>query len=532
MFKNLNSNIELPKLRFGKLKLPKLNVKKVKVISGGIVAIDPYSIKTYNYKDNTISNGNINFYDRKNFYISYIYLKDFISGTIEVSRGINDEDLKDAIEIAAYDEFGIDSSIDYLIKYIEITINNSDNRVFNIFAIPYYKIDEIFEDITSIKHIDYITPAPLLHSALYKKDILPRGNVDCFLHFDYDDAYLCIYNDGEFIYSKSLTHSLKKINEEFEKYVAQHIDTKEFFNLLKLQGLKSSDSTVQKNLMKIFGDVFSYANDIIAFAKRSNGIDEIHNIYISSKIGEIKGIEEFCVNYTSIQTKKLDVKSSKNSSEVEIDPLVHMMIVTAKNYKENPDSDNFNISTFQKEPPFFITPTGILTKVTAASILLAALYPTFEYFQKVTYDKKYKNLSVINVQLENKVVKMKEALSSILKEQKSIEKKLEEKNKELGFRTKLLREIYNKKVNYAMKAKILNDLFSKVNKHNSKVAELRNHQREFILTVRSSKDKYITELMKDLSQNKNYQVVTDLIKKDDNKSFYESSIKVSINGSF
>jgi hypothetical protein len=531
MLEKLNKKIELPKFKLKKLSLPKLNIKKVKVISGGIVALDPYNKLVYNFADNTISKGNISFYDRKNFYISYIYLKDLIVGSIEINRAILEDDLKDAIEVAAYDELGLDSTVEYIIKYFEVHISNSQNRVFNVFAIPTYKLLEIFEDIGSIKHIDFLAPAPLLYRGLYKKEYLDRGKIDCFVHFDYDDAYLVIYNDGEYVYSKSLTHSLKKINEEFAKLLAQHIDEKEFFELLKHQGLMTTDSIVQKNLMKIFGDIFNYINDVLQYAKRSNNIENIDNFYITSKIGDIKGIVEFATNYTNIRISPLELKISKNSSEISLDPLVEIMIVYAKEYINEKD-DRYNFSLFKKEPDFFTRPSGKLVKTIAASLILSLSYPIYQIYEIYMFEQQYNSLSKENQRLAIQVSAMKQALKNILVEKKSIEDKLKSKGKDLEFRTRLLQEIYNKKVNYVMKTKILNDLFKRVNKHNSKVEKVENHNREIILTVKSKKDKFITELIKDISIDKRYKVSTNLIKKDNNSSYYKSAIKVGAYGSF
>jgi hypothetical protein len=52
------------------------------------------------------------------------------------------------------------------------------------------------------------------------------------------------------------------------------------------------------------------------------------------------------------------------------------------------------------------------------------------------------------------------------------------------------------------------------------------------ITVRSQKDKYLTELMEDMAMRKNYDVSTEMIKKDENGSYYESSIKVGLHGKF
>jgi len=531
MLKKFNKKIELPKFKMKKLSLPKLNIKKVKAISGGIVALDPYSKKVYNFADNTLSVGNINFYDRKNLYVSYLYSKDFLIGSVEITRGISDEDLKDAIEVTAYDELGLDTSVEYTLKYVEVFVSNSENRIFNVFAIPTYKLMEAFEDIGSIKHIDFLAPAPLFYSSLYKKEYLERGKIDCFVHFDYEDAYLTIYNDGEYIYSKSLTHSLKKVNEEFAKLLTQHIDEKEFFHLLKTQGLMSADSIIQKNLMKIFGDIFNYVNDVLQFAKRSNGIEVIDNLFITSKIGDIKGLVEFATNYTNQVASKLELKVSKNSSEESFDPLIEIMIVYAKEYLSEKD-DSYNFSLFKKEPPLFTRPAGKLIKTVAASLVLSLAYPAYQMVEVYMFEKEYKDLVFQNQSLTRQVDTMKGALKKLYQQKKDIEAKLKLKEKDLEFRTKLLHQIYNKKVGYAMKSKVLNDLFAKVNKHNSKVERVENHDREIVLTVRSQKDKYITELIKELSTNKKYKVSTNLIKKDNNTTYYKSAIKVGLYGSF
>jgi len=528
MLEKFNKKIELPKL-----KMPKLTIsKKAQSVSGGIVSIDAYSQKVYNFADNTITAGGLNFYDKKNFYISYLYSHDIVTGVVEIARGVDDEELNDAIEVGAYDELSLDSAVEYLIKYVEVHIKNSENRVYNVFAIPKDKIIDIFDDLGSVKHVDLVLPSPFLFSALYEKEYLERGKVECFIHFDYEDAFLTIYQDGQYVFSKDLTHSLKKINEEFARLLAQHVDEKEFFKLLQTQGLKTTDSVIQKNLMKIFGDMFSYINDVIMFAKRTNSIDEFDNFYISSKIGEIKGISEFAYNYINLDSKKLDLVISKNSSEINIDPLAELMIIYAKTHLKDADELDLNFSIFQKEPDFFTRPSGKIVKVLAASLVLSLAYPGFEWYETYMFEKEYQELSLKNQALQREVNAMKTALKGIFENKKAIKKRLESKQKELSFRTKLLKEIYNKKVNYAMKAKVLNDLFSKVNRHNSKIEKIENHDREVVLSVRSQNDKDITELIKDIAKNQKYEVSTKLIEKNKKGSFYKSAIKVGINGSF
>ncbi len=527
-FKSLeNKNNKKSRLKLPSFSLIKLKNNKSTFIKGGIVTIDPYTHKVYNYSKNIVKVGSINFYDKKNHYISYIYQKDFIVGQVEIPRSISSEDLQDAIEIAVFDEFNLDSSQDYIMHYVGLENTHSDNKSYAVFAISYDKLYSIFSQLKSIKHLDVILPSPLLYTTLYSKNILKESAIDCFLHFDYGDTVLTIYKNGEYLYSKSLTFSLKKINEEFARSLAQHVDENDFFKLLVTQGLMSSDSVVQKNLMKIFSDLFSYINDVLQFVKRSLEVESIDRIYILSKIGDIRGLKEFCENILSIPTNSLDLKISKNSSEINIDPISELMILYMREYIANPN-DDFNFSIFKKEPPFFTTPSGKLIKTIAATLIISLAYPLYQIGEKYIFDKKYEELNLENNLLLIKVNNMKATIASLSKQKEEIEKNLKDKEKNLAFKTKLLKEIYQKKVSYIMKAKILNNLFEKINKHNTKVEKVLNHKNSFILSVRSKRDKDITELIDDLAKNQNYIVGTNLIVKDQNFSYYRSDIKVDV----
>ena len=79
-----------------------------------------------------------------------------------------------------------------------------------------------------------------------------------------------------------------------------------------------------------------------------------------------------------------------------------------------------------------------------------------------------------------------------------------------------------------MKAEVLTDLFSKITKHKGKVTNVDNNSSDMVITIRSKKDKHITELLTELAGFKKYDVSTEMIKKDGNSSYYESAIKVGL----
>lgn len=497
-----------------------------------IVTLDPYALSSYEYSKNIISHGSIKKFDQKSFYNSYVQTKDIISSTVDIDNDVSAEDLKDAIEIKAYDELGLEGSKEYSIFYFESNRADSEFKVFNVIAIDKDRLNEVFGELKYIKYIDYITAAPFLMKSLYNRALLPLDSTDCFVYFHKDDAFVVIYQNGEYVFSKSIRYSLKSISDTFSKELGKRVDESEFFQMLSKSGLRNENSSYQQQLMKLFGEVFVYINDVILYAKRAYGLDKIDQIFLGSEIGNIVGVDEFCYNYINIPTKKLEFKISKNANEIDIDPLHTLLIVNAQDFQENYD-DSLNISIFKKPPPFGQRPSGKLMKIVAASFVVAMAYPTYQFVENnFILKKELVELNIKEQSLSADVVNMKKELTIVKKDNDAIDKKLAVKNKDLEFRTKLLKEIYSKKVSYPMKAKVLTDLFDKVNKHQSKVVRVDNNSSDMVITVRSKYDKYMTELMKDISITNGYDVSTELIKKDDNTTYYQSEIKVGLYGNF
>ncbi len=497
-----------------------------------IVTLDPYSLKSYRYRDNVINEESIKKFDDRAFYISYVQTKDIISSTVDIEIGVSDEELHDAIEIKAYDELGLESDKDYSIFSFQSSRNDGEFRVFNVIAIDKAVLSEIFGELKEIKYIDYITAAPFLMKAIYTRNLLPLDKTDCFIYFHKDDAFVAIYKEGEYVFSKSIKYSLGYISDTFAKELGKRVDEKGFFSMLKKSGMQHENSAYQQQLMKIFGELFVYVNDVILFARRSYRLDHIDQVYLGTEIGKIAGLEEFCINYINLPSKYLDFKISKNAGEMPIEPLHTIMIESAVVYGNSMD-DTQNISIFKRPPPLKQRPSGKLLQVIAASFMLSIAYPAYQFvYESMFLQKDLKNLRQEHNELSKKSNSMRIAMSKVQKDKKEIEKKLSIKSKDLDFRTNLLKEIYHKKVNYPMKAKVLTDLFKKINSHHSKVVLTKESNNTMYITVRSSKDKYLTELMQDMALVKHYDVSTELIKKDDNASYYESSIKVGLNGQF
>ncbi len=498
-----------------------------------IVTIDPVSLQSYSYRNNTISLHKLKKSSpKKEFYVSYLPTRDIISGMVEVSRRLDEEDIEGAIESEAYESLGLDASIEYKIIHLETNTADSKNRAYNVFAFDASSIAQLFNGVKSkTSYIDYITAAPFLISTIYEKNLLDTDKTDCFIYFQKGDAFLTIYANGQYLYSKSLNYSLKQINEKFCELMGERVDEQDFYNLLNREGLKTSNAMYQQHLMQLFGEMFLYINDVLTFFKRSYGVENIDNIYIGSEIGDIEGMNEYSRSYLGIDTHTFNFNTAKNKSDWQIDQMQILMMYAGKIYKENRD-ESLNLTIFKRPPPFSKRPSGILTMLMIGAILAGMAYPLVLYAQGIYHDIDTKVKEIEYEKVHAEAQNIKRTIAKLDKQIKDIVAKKDKEDKDLKFKTDILRQIYAKKVSYPMKGKILDELSKLINNRDIKVAEITTETVDgksvAHIHLRSSSDKKLTELLKDISNTNRYKVNTDKISKIEDKNIYESIVTTGV----
>lgn len=493
-----------------------------------IISVDPISLNSYKYAKNEIQLFNLDKSKKSSFFASYIQSKDVISATIEISRNIPEEDLQDAIEIKVYDDLGLDSAVEYKITYLETETNDTKNRVYNVFVIDSNLVQEQLSAIRKkTNYIDYVTTAPFLINSLYRKGLIEPESTDCFVYFQKNDAFLAIYRSGEYLYSKSLHYSLTEITEKFCELIGERIDEEEFFNLLTTEGLKSSNISYQSYLMQLFGELFLYINDVLIFAKRSYDIDVIDKVYIGSEVGVFIGIDEYAKSYLGLESHEFNFSIAINSKEWYVDQIHILMALTSQVYLEERD-DTLNFSIFKRPPPLNQRPIGKMIGIFAASLIISLAYPAYQFgytqflnIQLASQTEKFNKLFQ-----ENNILKQK--IGNLKKEKEKVTKLVSKESTKLEFRNKLLQEIHKKKIEYPMKAEMLVNLLSILNKHNSKITELTFKENSLILFVQNKKEKKITELIKALTALNKYKITTNKIEQSDKPKIYLSQITIGL----
>ncbi|MDR1007009.1 MAG: hypothetical protein LBL65_00395 [Campylobacteraceae bacterium] len=515
--------------------MAKLKKEKSGNYASSIVTIDPYSVTSYTFDSNEMRENDLHKSSFKNssFFISYVMTKDIVSGTLEISRSIPESDLKDALEIKAYEDLGLDSSINYKINYIETAASASDqkNYIYDVFAVNSDIIMQNFLPLRKkISYVDYITAAPFLIGALYRKGIIDQhGGAECFIYFQKNDAFLALYQNGHYLYSKSLRYSLREINERFCSLLGERIDEDTFFSMLKKDGLNTTDIKYQQQFMKLFGEIFLYINDISVYAKRYCNISQIARVYIGTDIGIIFGMNEYAKSYMGVEAFDFNFNISINSRENYIDQIHVMMALAAQIYEESDDnSTTTNFTIFKRPDPLSKRPAGKFLAVAGLALAVSLAYPAYQYgvgaYKLISYNIKKSKYNDVKPQADA----LRVQLSSLKSQSEAINEQLTAERTILRTRTSLLEEIRSKRIDYAMKATVISDMVSLSNNNSVKIEKIEQHNNTVVISLVGPDEKRFTEFINAIADTKKYSVRTKEISKDANTSRYRSDINMEI----
>lgn len=498
-----------------------------------IISANPYRNDYYVGTLNSITSIASPSFSKEQYAVSFLNTKGFISALIGISKNIPEDDIYDALENKVYEELALDMAVEYQFQYIE-AINNSteSERFFHIFIVDPLTLEQDFlPTVQAIKYIDQIVPVPLLLKSLYVKEILDSSGVHGFIYFQENDAFLTIYRDQEFVYTKSLKYTLKQMHERFCEILGEIIDLQSFENILSTQGLNPKNPDYQKAFFKLYGEVFLHINDIVTYAKRAFEIKQFDTIYLGTAVGVINGLDEYAQTYLGLKAEAFDFDLGFKANSTSVDQIHQLMHLYARLESEERYECNFTI--FHRPPPFAKRDSGKLILVVAGALAAALLYPgtywglsyveEFHYalmnqeYQKVHIEKTTRE-QTINLKTANK-----NAAQVLLDQQITAYKQKQD----------TLTQVHDKKVNYPMKAKIAADFTRSFNQYRVKLQNIRYTEDNnstiktftFMLTAKSTQD--ITALIKHLTETKRekYAFGLELISYNENEKSYLSELK-------
>lgn len=493
-----------------------------------VVTLNAYTDKSYIFKDDSFKPLKKLTYNTSNFIASYIGNKDIITTTVHLSRSIPEEDIADILDIKAYEELGLDQANTYIISSIEAE-KEGEEREYHIFVAEPEALDALYLPVKQqTKYVDLIVPAPLLYKSLYSKEILQDNHTHCFVYFTQDDAFVTIYGNGQYLYSKSIEFSLEQMYDKYCEAVGEKVDEKEFYTILESEGLKTTNSDYQQNFMKIFAEVFITINDIIIYAKRAFSLDTIDEMFIGSEKGPIIGLDDYSQNYLGLHSSDFNFNYNVESDEWYTDQLQFLMLLSTFDYMED-ESSFVNLTMYPRAPSFVNRASGQFIISMFAAVSLSLAYPLVYLIGSYINDAKIYALTIE----DNKLTTESNKYKKILNEKKNIIKGLDEKIKVLSAKyegkTKTLTSIYDKKVNYRLKSGIFHTVAEELDKFEVNVEMLKSDNDTLWISLVSSDDRKFTEVIKYMSDTHFDEIIEidiERIQKDPANNYYSGLLKV------
>jgi hypothetical protein len=286
------------------------------------------------------------------------------------------------------------------------------------------------------------------------------------------------------------------------------VEYDDFIQFLSREDLKTTNNSYKTSVIKLYKEIFSNINDILTYVKRALDIDKIDSVYIDTQLSTLTKIDEMAEVELGIRSSSYNFNYGLISEESHIDHLHSLMYI----YTTLPEKEKYecNFTTYHRPPKFTQRDSGRAILLAVAALLIAFIYPvsywTLTYAQSLQYkllEDEYKTVHNIKVTREA-TIKNKEA------EKDKVSKLLAHEQQEYVEKKNTLIKIHEVKVNYPMKANLIQVLTKDLNRHDVRLetalyAEVEKSDKveaskEFKLGLVASNDKKITDLVKYLTK--------------------------------
>ena len=499
-----------------------------------VLSVNPYTNRYFVGTSSFITESKKPEFEKNQLTISYLNTSHFINSTLSISKNIPEEDLFDAIYNKIYDDLGLDQAVEYSLQYIEsFNTIDDENRYFQVFIVDPLSLQKDFETtVQNIQYLDIIIPSPLLIKSLYTKELIQTNGVHCFIYFQENDAFVTIYENREFVYTKSIKYSFIQMHERLCELYGEKIDYDDFLQFFSMENLKDTTSDYKNYFLKLYKELFANINDILTYAKRAFEIDSFDQVYIGSQIETVTKLDEILEVELNIKTSEFEFNYGYDSNGQFIDQLQYLMQL----YTTIDEEDKYlcNFSIYHRPPTFVKRESGKLLITVGAAFALAFAYPVtywaLTYAQELQNDLLKTQFTELHIQKTTREATIK---SKFAEKEKASQLLSLEKNDYIKKKNTLIK-IHEVKVDYPMKAKLLTELTKDLNRFKVNLENIRYVQKQntktFTFSLISPKDKEITKLVEFLTKthDKEFTFSLEEISYDEKENKYFSELKVEI----
>jgi DNA gyrase/topoisomerase IV subunit A len=188
-----------------------------------------------------------------------------------------------------------------------------------------------------------------------------------------------------------------------------------------------------------------------------------------------------------------------------------------------------NLTIFPRPPAFVNRASGQFIIATFAAISIGLAYPLYHLVSSYANEAKIFALSKHDKELKEEASKYKAILGEKKAKIKTLNKELARLAQIYGGKTKTLESIYKEKVDYRLKSGIFYELAEELNKFDVHVDRIITKEDTLWISLLSSDDRKLTELIKYIS-DKHFDEIREIdikvIEKDPSGEHYRGILKV------
>ncbi|MCI7463410.1 MAG: hypothetical protein MSA79_01990, partial [Campylobacter sp.] len=459
-----------------------------------IVSIDVAKSLAYCFEENSLKVLSLQKANKDATNIVSVKLKD-IQNT-HVQSILNGEDLQKDIVVQTRKNLSLDDEAEYIVKSRMIGENSYES-----YALNYEVLSEGLQDVLlELRYIDKIIPDPFLFEGLYEAKVLNANETHCFLFLDDDDAFLALYNNGKFGFTRGFSmYSLTNLCEQYKNNAGADIELRDFLNLLKNEGVNGAFFSVLDDMAFYISDIFN------SIASQANA--DISKVFIGSSIGAIPGLANLINQKLYIET--IDFDFNKKFEAGDLDP--SCMNTIRYYYAKYILDDSLNFTAFYRPPAFLKRDGGQFLVVVAIACVLGLITPIYELGSALYYFG-------INSFEESKLEDIKKELAKLEPVYESIKGQVDNQNKQINelevsiaTSKRLLDESEDKKFNYRSKAEFLSDIGALISDVKVKSTHINFKNNEANIHIISDDDNKITALIEKIDKSSKFRVTTERI---------------------
>lgn len=408
---------------FKNIKLP---TKIKKTHASNICLYSPSSSIFYEYSHQTIKPVGVPAKDTE--IISFIPLEDMIAETLDINKFLEGSDLYDAIELKLFDELALEPSLEYKICYAALPDNEEspETKKYNTYIATYQAIKQRLAGIGD-KYTDFVFAPQTVIKTLFTKNFLSDSSTFAFIYLYNDSAFLCVYQNGRFTYSKSIRGSIRILTERFSEILGERIDIEDFIKIIVNADFRAKKPEYEVGFKSILSEFFTAISDVLVHAKRINQISGYEAIYIGTEHGNIADITTIAKEYFETPFRDFDFNLGLKT-EGFADMLSKLMIFAYLH--DINEYEHLNFSIFMRPPPLFKRPAGKFMGISTVALLVSFVYPLYNYtlasayygYQIKTLNSEFSALQTEKAGLENKLNSVKKTQSELLSKISSEEK--------------------------------------------------------------------------------------------------------------